>query len=68
MTEGNGFVADGHERARQGNEPIVRAEVQRQYAAKLDAASPVERTHLNAEIEREIQTRLDKLAPPDALY
>ncbi len=64
----NGFVADGYERARDANQPIVRAEVEREFAAKLRNASSADQKRIRGEIECEIERRLNALAPPDALY
>jgi hypothetical protein len=68
MEQNDGFLHDGHKRAYSANEPIVRAEVQREYADCLAKAPPSEREQIRAEIERVIAERLEKLAPPDALY
>lgn len=64
----NGFVADGYDRARDANEPIIGAEVESEFAVRPSAASNAERKRIRGEIEREIEERLNALAPRDALY
>jgi hypothetical protein len=68
MNDRNGFVADGYGRARYANQPIVRSEVEREFAARLSNASAADKKRIRAEMEREIEKRLNVLAPPDALY
>ena len=68
MDDRNGFVADGYDRARDANEPIVRAEVESEFAVRLSNASTADQKRIRGEIEREIEKRLNALAPPDALY
>jgi hypothetical protein len=63
-----GIVADGHERAVRALEPVVRAEVEAEYAERLAAASRWKRARLKQEIRREIERRIAERAPPDALY
>jgi len=63
-----GFVADGHRRARTAAEPQVQAEVEREFADRLEHASGRERARLLREMEREIKRRIRGTAPPDALY
>jgi hypothetical protein len=63
-----GFVADGCQRAREANEPVVRAEVEREFAAKLAEATDRDRQSIWQAVEREVERRLNRLAPPDALY
>ena len=64
MDDRKGFVADGYVRARDANQPIVRAEVEREFAARLGSASTADQKKIRAEIEK----RLNALAPPDAFY
>lgn len=64
----NGVVADGYKRARDASEPIVRGEVEREFASLLENASAADRKRIRHEMEREIERRLCRLAPPDALY
>ena len=64
----HGFVADGCRRARAAIEPQVRAEVQREFASELENASFLKRVRLRRQMEREIQRRVEAMAPPDALY
>ncbi len=68
MNVRNRFVADGYDRARDANEPIIRAEVESEFVVRLSNASNAERKRIRGEIEREIEERLNALAPPDALY
>ena len=68
MDDRNGFSVDGYDRARNANEPIVRCEVEREFAAKLGSASVFEQLRIHLIIEREIKKRLNPLSPPDALY
>ncbi len=68
MDDRNGFVDDGYERARDANQPIVRADVEREFAVRLSNASTADQKRIHREIEREIEKRLNALAPPDALY
>jgi hypothetical protein len=62
------IVADGHERAWWANEPLVRVQVQQEYAERLCAAPLWRRWLLRRALEREVRRRLEQLAPPDALY
>ncbi len=62
------FVADGYDRAREASEPIVRAEVEREFAAELQSAAESIRVQVRSRMEREVQRRLDRIAPRDALY
>ena len=64
----NRFIAGGYDEARRANKPSVREEVEREFAAKLGAASTADRKRIAAEIDREIEKRLKRIAPPDALY
>ena len=68
MTTKDGFLADGYERAYDANEPVVRAEVQSEYAERLAKALSSERERIRNEMEVVIAERLEKLAPPDAHY
>ena len=62
------FVADGYNRARRANVPAIRAEVEQELAAELQTASVWQRFVIRRRMTQEIQRRLDKAAPPDALY
>lgn len=68
MADLNGFLADGYWRAYEGSEPIIRAEVEREFSDRLRIASAAEERLIREEMEIEIAKRLNKLAPPDALY
>ncbi len=69
MTHSSGFVADGDTRVRDANASRVRAEVEREFAAAIrNATSFLQRLRLRWQIDRVVQSRLDQLAPPDALY
>jgi hypothetical protein len=62
------FVADGYSRARSGNYDTIRAEVQREYAERRQSAGLLRRWFLYFEMHREIERRLDRVAPPWGLY
>ena len=62
------FVADGYYRAYAANEPIVRQEVEVEYAEQLKAASFWQRFSLRREMATEIRRRLNEKAPRSALY
>lgn len=65
---GQGIVADGYDRAYAANEPIVRKEVELEYAERMKAASFWQRYSLRQEIADEIHRRLEEKAPRSALY
>ena len=62
------FVADGCERARCALEPVIRAEVEQEFAQELREAPLYKRYWVRQKIRREIQRRIAAAAPPDALY
>ncbi len=62
------FIADGYERAREASFDRIRVQVEAEYAERLRAANWARRLLLKAEMRREIERRLDRIAPPDALY
>ena len=62
------FVEDGWWRARTALEPIIRAEVRKEYAERLAAAKWMAKAMVRAEMEREVIRRLDVKSPRDALY
>jgi hypothetical protein len=62
------FVEDGYERARIAAIDSIRAEVEREYAERLSGASWLKRWCLRLEMRREIERRLDRVAPPWGLY
>ena len=62
------FVEGGWKNARTATEPLVRAEVEAEYAERLKEASPWRRFWLRREMEREIRRRTNAAAPRDALY
>ena len=66
--ETNGIVADGQERARAAAMERVRAEVQRRFAPELARAGFWRRWALRLHLRREIQRRMEQIAPRDALY
>jgi hypothetical protein len=72
MAEGNHppmrFVADGHRRAREAMEPSIRAAVESEFAVQLKGASFWQRWRIRAAIEREIDRRIERMAPRHALY
>ena len=59
-----GFVADGHERAREG----IRAQVEAEYAERLKQAKPEEVSPLRQEMQREIDSRMQPAVRLDLLY
>ena len=62
------FVVDGWSRARSAGEPRIREQVLAEYAQRLAAASAWQRFWLWRAIDREVEARLQKLAPRGALY
>lgn len=62
------FVADGGERLRATMYDAVRIEVEREFGEPLKAAGWFRRVFLRIEMRREINRRLSRIAPPDALY
>jgi hypothetical protein len=68
MTRSNHFVEYGYQLARAALEPGIRAAVAAEFAERLAVASLSERWRLRREMAREIERRLRKMAPPDALY
>jgi hypothetical protein len=62
------FVCNGHERARAAIEPQIRAAVSEEFADRWQAASLWQHFWLRREIEREVNRRLEKVAPSNALY
>lgn len=68
MNSNNGIVANGHYRAREANKPIIRAEVEKEFADRLREASPQELPVLQKEMEREIELRLERVSSRWALY
>ena len=64
----HGFVADGYRRAKRAAAEHIRPQVEQEYADRLQHATDDERTTLRREMEEEIKQRINKIAPPDALY
>lgn len=64
----HGIVVDGHARALAAWRPHVEFEVRSRHAGELAGASPDERRRLERMIQREIEARLDEVAPPEACY
>jgi hypothetical protein len=62
------IVADGWHRARSANASAIRAEVEREYAERLQSAGCFRRCLLRWEMRREIERRLERVAPPWGLY
>ena len=62
------FVADGYERAYRANFAVISAELEELYAERLKVATFWERRRIRQEMKRELATRMDRIAPPDALY
>lgn len=68
MNNQDGLIADGFGRARKANKETIRSEVEREFASKLKGASAADQKRIRSEMEHEIEKRLNKIAPPDALY
>lgn len=62
------FVADGRARAAMALKGKIAAEVEAEFAERLEKATPYQRIRLKLNMVREINRRLEKEAPPDALY
>ena len=62
------FVQDGYRLAYAALEPSVRAAVEAEFAERLAVASLIERWQLRRAMAREVERRLQQMAPPDALY
>jgi hypothetical protein len=62
------FVVDGHSRARGATEPEIRTQAIAKYSKQLEAAGIWGRLWLRLKINREISSRLNKVAPHDAHY
>lgn len=63
-----GIVADGLVRAQAACEPLIRAEVAREFAPRLRGTPTWRRWLLRWLMEREVRRRLRRAAPPDGLY
>lgn len=63
-----GIVADGFCRARDAAEPNIRYVVLQEFAPQLLTAPFWKRWWIQRRIEREVQRRLSKAAPRNALY
>ena len=63
-----GFVENGRKRLLAGLRPVVKAQVEAEFAERLAAAAMADRAVLRREIEREIATRIQRFSSPDALY
>ena len=68
MSASDGFVADGYERAYRASYSVIRAELEQRYADRFKLATFWDRLRLRQEMKRELRARLDRIAPPDALY
>jgi hypothetical protein len=62
------FVVDGEQRARKALVPLIRAEVEAEYAQRLEQANLALRLLLRQEMRREINRRVEQRAPCDAHY
>jgi hypothetical protein len=65
---GQPIVYDGPENLRAQAAERVHAEVRREFDTRMQSAGPVKRLLLRLAIRREVERRLEKLAPPSALY
>ena len=68
MKEPDRFVKDGCERLRSVHEQKLRAEIELQYADQMASSSWFKRRKIRKQIEAEVKSRLDDLAPPEASY
>lgn len=68
MAKPHHFVEDGQQRARVALLPIVRAEVEAEFADHVQEASAAGRLRLKIQIRREIERRVQSRAPADGLY
>ena len=68
MGEPNQFVNDGYGRLCNEHEPAIRAEVELEFADQMENASWFQRRRIRKIMKREIQSRLDAVIPPEALY
>ncbi len=68
MSKNHRFVHDGHERAYNAAEEIVRLEVYAEFAEQIEHSSGFSKLRLKGQIEQEIKRRIRQVAPPDALY
>ena len=71
MTIEDRFLADGYQRGRAACETsrvAIRREVEQEFADRLRQAGFFGRLLIRRRIRREVERRLNKLAPPDALY
>jgi hypothetical protein len=66
--DSNQFVADGYERACEAAIDKIRAAVAIEYAERLQAAGWWERWLLRYAMRREVERRLQRIAPPWGLY
>ncbi|HTM55231.1 MAG TPA: hypothetical protein VL175_14445 [Pirellulales bacterium] len=62
------FLEDGWRRARAAAEAEIRAEVLAEFAERLRPAGWLERLRLRRQIKREIERRLEKIAPRHGQY
>jgi hypothetical protein len=62
------FVADGDKRAWTANYDAIREQVEREYEQRLAVAGLFRRWQLRWKMRREIERRLDRVAPPWGLY
>jgi hypothetical protein len=68
MASSCSFVVDGWWRARKALEPVVRAEVRKEYDEPLATAKWGTKVLIWREMEREVNRRIEAKAPGDALY
>ncbi|MDB4766138.1 hypothetical protein OAG71_00475 [bacterium] len=68
MNDTDRFVEDDCDRLRSVHEQNVRAEIELRHAEQMANASWFKRLKIRKQIETELQSRLDDLAPPEASY
>lgn len=66
--EADSIVADAAMRLRAHHLPIVREQVEKEYANALESANFLSRVGLRWRMRSEIKRRLNELAPEEALY
>jgi hypothetical protein len=68
MPNKSSIIADGHRRAYWANIRSVRAQVQREFSPRLANAGFWKRLIVWLQFQSEIRRRMNRIAPPWALY
>jgi len=61
-------IYGGRAQAIKASLPKIRAEVEREFLPRLEAASTTEKRSIQKEIQEEVQRRLEAKFPPHALF